>query len=132
MNFLKIHISSKSLLILGLDAASIERLSNELISATKYSFSKVRSLKCSEISAQWIKDFDYTIAIDEIDTVLFLPGIDVLPNFHKLIHYCQDLELEVFWIPLTSASQGVWLTPKKIFGAPFLGFENLKMTLLKF
>ena len=89
----------------------------------------MRSLKCSEISAKWIQDFDYTVGIDEIDSVLFLPGIDVLPNFNKLIHYCQDLELEVFWIPLTSASQGVWLTPKKIFGAPFLGFENLKLTL---
>jgi exopolysaccharide biosynthesis polyprenyl glycosylphosphotransferase len=51
------------------------------------------------------------------------------PNFSKLIHYCEDLNIHVNWIPLDSGNLGYWLIPSPQEGIPFLTFEKSQISL---
>jgi lipopolysaccharide/colanic/teichoic acid biosynthesis glycosyltransferase len=52
------------------------------------------------------------------------------PNFSKFIHYCEDLEIHVNWIPLDSGNLGYWLIPSPQEGIPFLTFEKSEISLI--
>jgi exopolysaccharide biosynthesis polyprenyl glycosylphosphotransferase len=50
-------------------------------------------------------------------------------NFSKFIHYCEDLEINVNWIPLDSGNLGYWLIPSAQEGIPFLTFEKSSISI---
>jgi putative colanic acid biosynthesis UDP-glucose lipid carrier transferase len=50
-------------------------------------------------------------------------------NFSKFIHYCEDLEMNVNWIPLDSGNLGYWLIPSAQEGIPFLTFEKSAISI---
>ena len=81
-------------------------------------------------SRVWIEEFDRILHFKEIDEILLLPGMETDPHFSRFIHYCEDLNLHVNWIPLDSGNLGYWLIPSQQEGIPFLTFEKSEISLL--
>jgi lipopolysaccharide/colanic/teichoic acid biosynthesis glycosyltransferase len=55
---------------------------------------------------------------------LILPGLESDPSFSKFIHYLEDLNTHVNWIPLDSGNLGYWLCLQAQDGLPFLTFSE--------
>jgi exopolysaccharide biosynthesis polyprenyl glycosylphosphotransferase len=85
---------------------------------------------CPEITISWIEEFDRLLRYNKITEILLLPGMESDPNFSKFIHYCEDLEIHVNWIPLDSGNLGYWLIPSPQEGIPFLTFEKSEISLI--
>ncbi|MFM8596307.1 MAG: sugar transferase, partial [Flavobacteriales bacterium] len=67
---------------------------------------------------------------NKITELLMLPGMETDPNFSKFIHYCEDLNIHVNWIPLDSGNLGYWLIPSPQEGIPFLTFDQSRISFL--
>ena len=119
---LKKQVTS-NLMIVGRNRFDLQSHSDWLIKNRSFGFSVVSRLECKEITKDWIEEFDRILHFRKIDEILLLPGMETDPNFSRFIHYCEDLNLHVNWIPLDSGNLGYWLIPTQQEGIPFLTFE---------
>ena len=122
-------INSK-MMIIGRDKMEIEAHSDWLIKNRSLGFSIVSRLVCPEVTIHWVEEFDHHVRHNKITEVLLLPGMESDPNFSKFIHYCEDLNVHVNWIPLDSGNLGYWLIPSPQEGIPFLTFEKSEISLI--
>jgi len=121
-------VTSK-MMIVGREKKDLEAHSDWLIKNRSLGFSIVARLVCPEITINWIEEFDRLLRHNKITEVLLLPGMEADPNFSKFIHYCEDLDIHVNWIPLDSGNLGYWLIPSPQEGIPFLTFEKSEISL---
>ena len=126
---LKKRVSS-NLMIVGREKKDLEEHSEWLISNRSLGFTIASRLVCPAINSTWIEEFDKLLRYKKITEVLLLPGMESDPNFSKFIHYCEDLDIHVNWIPLDSGNLGYWLIPSPQEGIPFLTFERSEISLL--
>jgi exopolysaccharide biosynthesis polyprenyl glycosylphosphotransferase len=120
---------SSNMMIIGRDKNDIEQHSDWLISNRTLGFTIASRLVCPEINSAWIEEFDKLLRYKKITEVLLLPGMESDLNFSKFIHYCEDLDIHVNWIPLDSGNLGYWLIPSPQEGIPFLTFEKSEISL---
>ena len=126
---LKKRVSS-NLMIVGREKKDLEEHSEWLISNRSLGFTIASRLVCPAINSTWIEEFDKLLRYKKINEVLLLPGMESDPNFSKFIHYCEDLDIHVNWIPLDSGNLGYWLIPSPQEGIPFLTFEKSEISVL--
>lgn len=119
---------SSNLMIIGHDKKELSEHSDWLIKNRRLGFTIASRLVCSEITRAWIEEFDKLLQDKRITQILLLPGMEGDPNFSKFIHYCEDLDLHVNWIPLDSGNLGYWLIPSPQEGIPFLTFEKSEIS----
>ena len=119
-----------NLMIIGRNRKDLEDHSDWLIKNRNFGFSVVSRLECQNITTQWIEEFDRILHFKKIEEILLLPGMETDPHFSKFIHYCEDLDLHVNWIPLDSGNLGYWLIPSQQEGIPFLTFEKSEISIL--
>jgi exopolysaccharide biosynthesis polyprenyl glycosylphosphotransferase len=126
---LKKQVTSK-MMIVGRQKKDLEAHSDWLIENRSLGFTIASRLVCPEITIRWIEEFDRILSNNKITEVLLLPGMESDPNFSKFIHYCEDLNIHVNWIPLDSGNLGYWLIPSPQEGIPFLTFEKSEISLI--
>ncbi len=117
------------MMIIGKEKKDLEEHSDWLIAHRTLGFTIASRLVCPEINSAWIDEFDKLLRYKKITEVLLLPGMESDPNFSKFIHYCEDLDIHVNWIPLDSGNLGYWLIPSPQEGIPFLTFEKSEISL---
>jgi len=120
---LKKKVISK-MMIVGMSAKDLKDYNKWIDENRSLGYSVVSRVICNQISSEWIEEFDRILRYEKIDEVLLLPGIESDKNFSKFIHYCEDLEININWIPLDSGNLGYWLIPTPQEGIPFLTFEK--------
>ena len=120
---------SSNMMIVGRQKTDLEEHSDWLIAHRTLGFTIASRLVCAEINSVWIDEFDRLVRYQKITEVLMLPGMESDPNFSKFIHYCEDLNIHVNWIPLDSGNLGYWLIPSPQDGIPFLTFEKSEISL---
>lgn len=120
---------SSNMMIVGRLKADLEEHSDWLIAHRTLGFTIASRLVCTEINSVWIEEFDRLVRYQKITEVLMLPGMESDPNFSKFIHYCEDLDIHINWIPLDSGNLGYWLIPSPQEGIPFLTFEKSEISL---
>ena len=116
-------IASK-LMVVGKDTKTLKTYSEWIIQNRTLGYSVVSRLLCNKITISWIEEFDRVLRYKKIEQVLLLPGMESDKNFSKFIHYCEDLKVNVNWIPLDSGNLGYWLIPSPQVGIPFLSFTK--------
>ena len=126
---LKKRIAS-NMMIIGREKKSLEAHSEWLITNRAFGFKITSRLLCPRIESKWLEEFDRILRYKHITEVLLLPGMESDPNFSKFIHYCEDINIHVNWIPLDSGNLGYWLIPSPQEGIPFLTFEKSDISLL--
>ncbi len=120
---------SSNMMIVGRKKEDLEEHTDWLIAHRSLGFTIASRLVCTEITSTWIEEFDRLLRYQKITEVLLLPGMESDPNFSKFIHYCEDLDIHVNWIPLDSGNLGYWLIPSPQEGIPFLTFEKSEISL---
>lgn len=125
---LKKKIISK-MMIVGKTSKELKDHSEWIIENRNLGYSVVSRVECKQITSEWIEEFDRILRYKKIDEVLLLPGMESDKNFSKFIHYCEDLEININWIPLDSGNLGYWLIPTAQEGIPFLTFEKSAISL---
>ena len=120
---------SSNMMIVGRLKSDLEEHSDWLIAHRTLGFTIASRLVCTDINSVWIEEFDRLVRYQKITEVLMLPGMESDPNFSKFIHYCEDLDIHVNWIPLDSGNLGYWLIPSPQEGFPFLTFEKSEISL---
>jgi exopolysaccharide biosynthesis polyprenyl glycosylphosphotransferase len=120
---------SSNMMIVGRLKSDLEEHSDWLIAHRTLGFTIASRLVCTEINSVWLEEFDRILRYKKITEVLMLPGMESDPNFSKFIHYCEDLDIHVNWIPLDSGNLGYWLIPSPQEGIPFLTFERSEISL---
>jgi len=125
---LKKKIISK-MMIVGKSSKELNHHSEWIIQNRALGYSVISRLECNQITSAWIEEFDRILIHKKIDEVLLLPGMESDKNFSKFIHYCEDLEINVNWIPLDSGNLGYWLIPSAQEGIPFLTFEKSSISI---
>ena len=120
---------SSNMMIVGRLKSDLEEHSDWLIAHRTLGFTIASRLVCAEINSVWIEEFDRLVRYQKITEVLMLPGMESDPNFSKFIHYCEDLDIHVNWIPLDSGNLGYWLIPSPQEGIPFLTFEKSEISM---
>ena len=125
---LKKKIISK-MMIVGRSSKELENHSEWIIQNRTLGYSVVSRVECNQITSAWIEEFDRILRYKKIDEVLLLPGMEADKNFSKFIHYCEDLEININWIPLDSGNLGYWLIPSAQEGIPFLTFEKSAISI---
>jgi lipopolysaccharide/colanic/teichoic acid biosynthesis glycosyltransferase len=125
---LKKKIISK-MMIVGRSSKELKNHSEWIIQNRTLGYSVVSRVECNQITSEWIEEFDRILRYKKIDEVLLLPGMESDKNFSKFIHYCEDLDLNINWIPLDSGNLGYWLIPTAQEGIPFLTFEKSAISL---
>ena len=125
---LKKKIISK-MMIVGRSSKDLKNHSEWIIQNRTLGYSVVSRVECHQITSAWIEQFDRILRYKKIDEVLLLPGMEADKNFSKFIHYCEDLEININWIPLDSGNLGYWLIPSAQEGIPFLTFEKSAISI---
>jgi len=125
---LKKKVISK-MMVVGRSAKDLKDHSEWIIENRNLGYSVVSRVVCNQISSEWIEEFDRILRYKKIDEVLLLPGMESDKNFSKFIHYCEDLEININWIPLDSGNLGYWLIPTRQEGIPFLTFEKSAISI---
>ena len=120
---------SSNLMIVGREKKDLEEHGDWLITNRSLGFTIVSRLVCPAIDSAWVDEFDRLLRYKKVTEVLLLPGMESDPNFSKFIHYCEDLDIHVNWIPLDSGNLGYWLIPSPQEGIPFLTFEKSEISL---
>ena len=120
---------SSNMMIVGRLKSDLEEHSDWLIAHRTLGFTIASRLVCAEINSMWIEEFDRLVRYKKITEVLMLPGMESDLNFSKFIHYCEDLNIHINWIPLDSGNLGYWLIPSPQEGIPFLTFEKSEISL---
>ena len=120
---------TSNMMIVGRLKADLEEHSDWLIAHRTLGFTIASRLVCTEINSVWLEEFDRILRYKKITEVLMLPGMESDPNFSKFIHYCEDLDIHVNWIPLDSGNLGYWLIPSPQEGIPFLTFERSEISM---
>ena len=120
---------SSNMMIVGRKKEDLEEHTDWLMAHRSLGFTIASRLVCTEITSTWIEEIDRLLRYQKITEVLLLPGMESDPNFSKFIHYCEDLDIHVNWIPLDSGNLGYWLIPSPQEGIPFLTFEKSEISL---
>ena len=115
------------LLIVGLTTTDLDSYTDWLMENHKLAYKISGRLLCAQIDLDWIEKFDSAVNDYNPDEVLLLPGIDSDKNFSKFIHYLQDLDIPINWIPNDSGNLGYWQIPHPQTGIPFLTFKDAKI-----
>ena len=121
---------SANLMIIGKNKNELKEYTDWLISNRKLGFSAVSRFECAKITIEWLEEFDRVLRHKKITEVLMLPGMEADKNFSKFIHYCEDLDIHVNWIPMDSGNMGYWLIPSPQESIPFLTFKESKISLI--
>ena len=116
-------------MIVGRSSKELKNHSEWIIQNRTLGYSVVSRVECHQITSAWIEEFDRILRYKKIDEVLLLPGMEADKNFSKFIHYCEDLEININWIPLDSGNLGYWLIPSAQEGIPFLTFEKSAISI---
>ena len=125
---LKKKVISK-MMVVGRSAKDLKDHSEWIIENRSLGYAVVSRVICNKISSEWIEEFERILRYKKIDEVLLLPGMESDKNFSKFIHYCEDLEININWIPLDSGNLGYWLIPTRQEGIPFLTFEKSAISI---
>ena len=120
---------TSNMMIVGRKKEDLEEHTDWLMAHRSLGFTIASRLVCTEITSTWIEEFDRLLRYQKITEVLLLPSMESDPNFSKFIHYCEDLDIHVNWIPLDSGNLGYWLIPSPQEGIPFLTFEKSEISL---
>ena len=128
---IKKRVISTRVLLIGLSKNDLARYSEWLMSNRKLGFLIVGKLECRNIDYNWISDFDIRLEGSGAKEVLLLPGMDSKENFSKFIHYLEDLQIHVNWIPHESGNIGYWQVPSSQLGLPFLTFEMSELSIIE-
>jgi len=120
---------SSNMMIVGRKKDDLDEHTDWLMEHRSLGFTIASRLVCPEITSAWIEEFDRLLRYQKITEVLLLPGMESDSNFSKFIHYCEDLDIHVNWIPLDSGNLGYWLIPSPQEGIPFLTFEKSEISL---
>jgi exopolysaccharide biosynthesis polyprenyl glycosylphosphotransferase len=128
---IKKRVISTKVLVIGLSKKDLARYSEWLISNRKLGFLIVGKLECRNIDYNWVSDFDMRLEGSGAKEVLLLPGMDSNENFSKFIHYLEDLQIHVNWIPHESGNIGYWQVPSSQLGLPFLTFEMSELSIIE-
>ena len=115
---------SSNMMIVGRKKDDLDEHTDWLMEHRSLGFTIASRLVCPEITSAWIEEFDRLLRYQKITEVLLLPGMESDSNFSKFIHYCEDFDIHVNWIPLDSGNLGYWLIPEQQEGIPFLTFEK--------
>ena len=119
-----------SLMVVGRNAEALDSYTNWIVDNQTLGYKIVNRLACPKIDFKWIEIFDSKIQKMDQDEILLLPGMDTDPNFAKFIHYLQDLNIPINWIPHDSGNLGYWQVPLPQEGLPFLTFRDSKISPL--
>jgi exopolysaccharide biosynthesis polyprenyl glycosylphosphotransferase len=117
------------LMIIGRDLKDLKIHSEWIIENRTLGYSVVSRYVCLNIDTDWIEEFDRIIRYKKVTDVLLLPGMETDKNFSKFIHYCEDIDININWIPLDSGNLGYWLIPSPQEGIPFLTFTKSAISL---
>jgi len=117
------------MMVIGKSAQDIKDYTEWIIKNKSLGYSVISKVICSQISSEWIEEFDHILRYKKIEEVLLLPGMESDKHFSKFIHYCEDLEMNINWIPLDSGNLGYWLIPTPQEGIPFLTFEKSAISI---
>ena len=120
---------SSNMMIVGRKKDDLDEHTDWLMEHRSLGFTIASRLVCPEITSAWIEEFDHLLRYQKITEVLLLPGMESDSNFSKLIHYCEDFDIHVNWIPLDSGNLGYWLIPEQQEGIPFLTFEKSVLSM---
>ena len=120
---------SSNMMIVGRKKDDLDEHTDWLMEHRSLGFTIASRLVCPEITSAWIEEFDRLLRYQKITEVLLLPGMESDSNFSKFIHYCEDFDIHVNWIPLDSGNLGYWLIPEQQEGIPFLTFEKSEISL---
>jgi exopolysaccharide biosynthesis polyprenyl glycosylphosphotransferase len=120
---------ASNMMIIGKGKKELEAHSEWLINNRSFGFKITSRLLCPKIESKWLEEFDRILRYKRITEVLLLPGMESDPNFSKFIHYCEDIQIHVNWIPLDSGNLGYWLIPSPQEGIPFLTFEKSEISI---
>ena len=124
-------ILTTRVLVIGLSKSDLDRYSEWIMSNRKLGYTIASKLRCDQIDFKWISEFDLRLQSSAAKEILLLPGIDAKENFSKFIHYLEDLELHVNWIPHDSGNIGYWQIPTSQVGLPFLTFQKSQLTFIE-
>ena len=120
---------SSNMMIVGRKKDELDEHTDWLMEHRSLGFTIASRLVCPEITSAWIEEFDHLLRYQKITEVLLLPGMESDSNFSKFIHYCEDFDIHVNWIPLDSGNLGYWLIPEQQEGIPFLTFEKSVLSM---
>ena len=120
---------SSNMMIVGRKKDDLDEHTDWLMEHRSLGFTIASRLVCPEITSAWIEEFDRLLRYQKITEVLLLPGMESDSNFSKFIHYCEDFDIHVNWIPLDSGNLGYWLIPEQQEGIPFLTFEKSVLSM---
>ncbi len=121
----KIHTS---LFVIGRNIEDLDRYTDWIFENQSLGYKIIGRLACSQIDFDWLETFDSKMRKLKSDEILLLPGMDTDKNFAKYIHYLQDLDLPINWIPHDSGNLGYWQVPQPQEGLPFLTFKDSKIS----
>ena len=117
-----------SLFVVGLSSEDLDKYTDWVVENRSIGFKIAGRFVCNQINFEWIQKFDSKIQSMKIDEILLLPGMDSDRNFSKFIHYLQDLNMPINWIPHDSGNLGYWQVPQPQEGLPFLTFRDSKIS----
>ena len=121
---------SSNMMIVGRKKEDLKEHTDWLMAHRSLGFTIASRLVCTEITSAWIEEFDRLLRYHKItEVLLLLPGMESDSNFSKFIHYCEDFDIHVNWIPLDSGNLGYWLIPEQQEGIPFLTFEKSVLSM---
>jgi len=117
------------MMVVGKSAQDLKDYTEWIIKNKSLGYSVVSRVICNQISSEWLEEFDHILRYQKIDEILLLPGMESDKNLPKFIHYCEDIEININWIPLDSGNLGYWLIPTPQEGIPFLTFEKSAISI---
>jgi exopolysaccharide biosynthesis polyprenyl glycosylphosphotransferase len=118
------------ILMIGRNNSSLNSYTDWLMEDNPLGYKIISRLVCPKISLEWLERFENLARNKKIEEVILLPGIDSDINFSKFVHYLQDLNLPINWIPNETGNLGYWQIPYLQEGTPFLTFKEPKISLL--
>jgi exopolysaccharide biosynthesis polyprenyl glycosylphosphotransferase len=113
-----------NLVVIGSSEADLAKYCEWVKQNRELGFKIKVQIVCSEITLSWLENFDKELGSANASEILILPGLESDPSFSKFIHYLEDLNTHVDWIPLDSGNLGYWLSPQAQDGLPFLTFSE--------
>jgi len=118
------------ILLIGPDQKSLNSYTDWLIENNSLGYKIISRSVCTKIDLEWLERFENLVEDKTIEEVMLLPGIDSDINFSKFVHYLQDLDLPINWIPNDTGNLGYWQIPYPQEGVPFLTFKEPKIPFL--
>jgi exopolysaccharide biosynthesis polyprenyl glycosylphosphotransferase len=134
MFLIKKLVSTKKIftgvLLIGPNRNNLNSYTDWLMENNSLGYKIISRSVCTKIDLEWIERFEILVEDRKVEEVILLPGIDSDINFSKFVHYLQDLNLPINWIPNDTGNLGYWQIPHPQEGIPFLTFKEPKIPFL--